>query len=320
MNRSFWLGFLLLFIVALVPLLLYALLSPPAANLQEIAQRTANELDRLIQLRQQQVFTIAAFPSIRAYASSSPELRSQRAAIALNELQSWVSSDTNVREVFVTDAQGIVIMATREGWNDNVSNRKFVQDALSGQLAVSPVTRDRGEFSIYYASPVLDNAREIAGALVIRVAAQELWDITPRGENYYAVLSDENGVRLDDSGAPTNRLASFAPLDVALATHVLNEQTYGAELPQVRSTNLPRAQQLVVQGAIDQVSAVDLNAGAVAGQRLVSKSWYVFVVNPQSPIVETLLRLLVPALVAVVLACGGAFLLSRLQFAQPDRP
>lgn len=313
LNRPLGMRFALLLGVALIPaLLLAALITPTSTHLKETAQRTANELDRLIQLRQQQVFTIAAFPSIRAFASSSPETRSPRAAVALNELQAWVASDTNVREVIMTDTQGIVIMATREGWNTDLSARKFVQEALSGQLVISPIAQDRGEFSTYYAAPILDNQKEIAGALVIRVAAQEFWDVTPRGENFYAIISDENGVRLDDSGDPARRLAAFAPLDPERATHIVQEQTYGAQLPQIRATNLPRAQELVTQGALDQLDAFDLNADAMAAQRLQSKLWYVLVLAPQPTFVEIFSRLLIPTAAAFLLALGGALLLNRL--------
>jgi C4-dicarboxylate-specific signal transduction histidine kinase len=313
MNHSFWLRAALLFTVAVVPMLLFVGFTvPDTTNLQEIARRTADELDRLIQLRQQQVFTISAFPSIRAFAASTPETRSQRAAVALSELQALVASDTNVREAFITDTQGIVTMATREGWNADLNDRRFVQDALSGLLVVSPIARDRGEFSTYYASPILDNDKEIAGALVIRVAAQEMWSVTPRGEDWYAVISDENGVRLDDSGDPARRLSSFAPLDTDLASKVVSEQTYGAELPLLRATDLPRAQELLERGVLDQLRPADFNVGSIATQRLISNAWVVLALAPEPSLTARFAPLALALLTALVLALGGALLLSRI--------
>ncbi|MCC7162859.1 MAG: cache domain-containing protein [Anaerolineae bacterium] len=312
-RRAFLWRLLLLLVVAVVPASLAVALSPPPApDLEEIAERTANELDRLIQLRMQQVFTIAAFPSIRAYAASSPETRSQRAAVALNELQSWVSSDTDVREAFLTDAQGIVIMATREGWNSDVSARKFVQEALGGQLAVSPIAKDRGEFSTYYAAPVLNNSKEIAGALVVRVAAQEMWGVTPHGDGYSTILTDENGVRLDDSGMPAFRLTALGSLDVGRATDILNSQLYGAQQPQILSTGLEQAQEIVRRGALDELRPADLNAGRVGARRLVSKPWYVLLVAPQASFGEMMIKYAIPFGAAVLMALGGALLLERI--------
>lgn len=311
-SRAFLLRLAILLGAALIPLFLFTALAPPPSNLKEIAQRTASEFDRLLQWRAQQVFTIAAFPSIRAFAASSPETRSQRAAVALNELQAWVAADTNVREALITNAQGIVIMTTLDGWNSDVSARHFVQEALRGQLAVSPIAQDRSEFSNYYAAPILDNQNEIAGALVIRVAAQEVWSVTPRGENFYAVLSDENGVRLDDSGEPARRLASLAPLDAVRATEIINAQTYGAQLLAPRATNLVRAQQLLTQSKLNELRASDFDANAFAAQRLVTKPWVVLILAPQPTFAEIFARLLIPTLVALFLAFGGALFLNRL--------
>jgi C4-dicarboxylate-specific signal transduction histidine kinase len=302
-----------LFAIAVLPLALYAALAANSRpDLRGIAERTAHELDRLIQLRQQQVFTISAFPSIRAFAATSPETRSQRAAVALNELQAWVASDTNVREAFVVDANGVVIMTTFEGWNQDLAARQFVQDALAGQLAVSPVAQDRGEFSNFYASPVLNNEQNIAGALVIRVAAQEMWGVTPRGDDWYAVVSDENGVRLDDSGDPARRLVSFAPPDTATASKIARAQTYGAQLPRVGATALTRAQELLEQGALDRLTPGDFDADGVAARRLSSKPWTVLIVAPRPTLPQLLARDALPLLAVVVLALGGAFLLDRI--------
>jgi C4-dicarboxylate-specific signal transduction histidine kinase len=314
LNRAFWTRVFLMTVAALVPLLLVAALDRRGNDdLKELARRTARELDRLIQLRQQQVFAIGAFPSIRAFTSTSPESRSQRAAVALNELQAWVAADTNVREAFLVDENGIVIMTTLEDWNEDVSARRFIQEALAGQIAVSPVAQDRGEFSNYYASPVLNNEKNIAGALVIRVAAQELWSVTPSGKSWYAVIIDENGVRLDDAGDPARRLQSFAPLDAGRAAAIVQEQTYGAQLPQLRATNLTRAQELLSQGALDQLTPADFDGSAIGAQRLVSKPWYVLVIGKGPTPVEGLARFGIPALAAILLTLGGAALMGKMK-------
>ena len=311
-NFPFVLRGLFLLCVALIPLVIYfASASPVSDNLKEIAQRTAREYDRLLRLRQQQVFTFAAFPSLRAFAASTPETRTQRAAVALNELQSLVASDTGVREAFMVDTNGKIIMTTLDGWDGDVSARQFVQDALRGQLVVSPVAFDRNEYSIYYAAPVLNNSGDVAGALVLRAAAQELWDVLPRGENWYTVLTDENGVRLDDTGDPARRLFAFGALDAARATQISRAQMYGAQMPQVRATNMERVQQLVTQGAFDQLRASDFNAGAFAYQRLASKPWTVLAIAPQPAWLELVSRFALPLFAAFLLALGGAFLFSK---------
>jgi len=311
--RAFALRFGILLSCALIPLALFAYLNPPAvSNLKEIAQRAANEYDRLLQWRMQEAFTLAAFPSLRAFAASTPETRAERAAVALNELKALVASDKHVREALIVDDGGIVIMSTLDGWGNSLAQRSFVQDALNGKIAASPVARDRAENSNYYAAPIFNNANEIAGAFVMRVDAQELWNVLPRGANWYAILSDENGVRLGDTGDDAARLTSFGAMDGARVARLVQAQTYGAELPFVRATQFERAQILATQGAFDQLRAADLNAGALAYQRLLTKPWTVLALTAQPSWSVALSALAAPALVALLLALGGALLLERV--------
>lgn len=313
MIRAFGLRFALLLFCALVPLGLFAYLNAPASrNLGEIARHTANEGDRLLQWRMQQAFTFAAFPSIRAFAASTPAARSERASVALNELKALVAADKNVREALILDANGSVIMTTLDGWGGSLAQRQFVQDALQGRLAVSPVSRDRGENSTYYAAPVLNNAGEVAGAFVMRVAAQEFWSVMSRGEDWYAVWSDENAVRLDDTGDPARRIMSFGTIDAARATIIAQTLQYGAELPLVRGTNLERAQALLTRGALDELRPSDLDATAIASQRLVSKPWTVLVLARSSLFPEDYSRYALPLIAAIFVSLGGALLLARI--------
>ncbi len=313
MSRAFLWRFAVILCGALVPLLLFAWLNPPAApNLKEIARRAAGEYDRLLQLRMQETFTFAAFPSVRAFAASTPETRSERAAVALNELKALAASDKNVREALIVDAAGTVVMSTLDGWGNSLAPRAFVQEALNGKIAASQIARDRAEYSNYYAAPILNNANEIAGAFLLRVDAQELWNALPRGEDWYAVLSDENGVRLGDSGDSTRRMTSFGAMDAARTARLAQAQTYGAEMPFVRAANFARAQTLVTQGAFDQLRAADLDAGELAYQRLLTKPWTVVALTPQPTWLATLSALAVPALAALALAFGGALLLGRV--------
>jgi len=291
-----------------VPLWL-AFHSSPTPDYTAEAQRIANEFDRLIRMRQQQVFAIAAFPSIRAFAASDAESRSQRAAVALNELQAWVAADQRIREAFVVDPSGNVSLTTAAGWNTFLGARSFVRAALAGQIGVSAVSRDRGEYSVYYAAPVLNNKGEIAGALVARVAAQELWDVMPRGDAWYGALIDENGVRLDDSGEPARRLMALAPLDAVRAVQIVNEATYGAEMPTVRATNQVAAQARVTQGEFTQLSPYEMDASALAVKRLETKPWTVAVVAPTPAPASVASRWMLPVIAALVLALGGAVLM-----------
>jgi hypothetical protein len=307
----------IILLAALVPLALLAgselVTAPPAASVE--ATRLAQELDRLLQIRLRETFTIAAFPSIRAFAASDPTSRAQRSAVALNELQAWVAADSPLREVFVTDSQGKVILTTGKTWNQDWSVRAFINGALQGKLDVSPPSRDAGEFSEYYAAPVLDNRGDITGALVARLAAQELWEAVNAASDpnsgTFALLVDDNGVRLADGGDAARTLVALAPLNSEQQTRIVKEQTYGAQVTLLRTTNLTRPAQLIRSGSLDALSPNDFGVRAVSAQRLTTKPWTVLIlVTGQSP-VQTLTRFVVPLLAAIIGAGLAALLLSR---------
>jgi C4-dicarboxylate-specific signal transduction histidine kinase len=268
-------------------------------------------LDRLFQLRLNETFTIAAFPSMRAFAASDPTTRAQRAAVALNELQAWVAADTQLREAFVVDLKGATILTTNKEWNQNWKTRPFIQNALAGKLDLSAPSRDLGEFSQYYAAPILDNRREIVGALVARIAAQELWSAVGSSASSYAVLTDENGVRLADGGDMSRNLVAWAALSPEKQNRVVSEQTYGSQVTLLRTTNFPHAEQLLTSGALNVILPADFGADAVGAQRLTSKPWTVLVIALTPSSSQTLSTFLLPLGAGLFLALVGALITSR---------
>lgn len=310
--RRFLILFAVIFITALLPLLLvFGMQVGSPQTLDSEALRVANEVDRLLQLRMREVFTLSAFPSTRAFASSTPDARAARAAVSLNELKAWVAADTNVREAFIVDPQGLVIMTTGEGWNVDWHNRAFVRQALAGKITVSAVAHDRGEFSIYYAAPILNNTRDIAGALAARLSAQELWDALPHDTAWYTVLVDEQGIRLGDSSDPARRLTAFGLLTPTEKGRIVEEQTYGSETLTLRTDNYPRAQELLVSGALDSLHASDIGAPTLAARRLTSMPWSVLLIGNQPSETPPVLQLGITVLVALVLSLAAAWILSR---------
>ncbi|MGE5140135.1 MAG: cache domain-containing protein [Rudaea sp.] len=304
-SKSLVVAFFLALVVALLPMLLYIaqeFYSPPLTPRVE-AGRLAGEIDRLLQQRMTQTFTISAFPSIRAFAASLPPERSQRMAVAMNELQAWVAADDQVREVFVVDKAGNPIGATGTAMKSGWANRSFVQQALQGRLAASGIVHEQNEFSQYYSAPVLDNRREIAGALVLRVAAQELWGaVSAAGDpslGRYAVLIDENGVRLADGGDAARNLTALGSLAVEVQTRILGEQTYGAQQTPMRWTNYGRAQELVAANNVGLIQASDLEVSALGVRRLDNRPWTVLYVAQGPVLTDILSRLFAPLAVAL---------------------
>jgi hypothetical protein len=200
------------------------------------AQFLAHQLDRTMQQRMVQTFTFAAFPSLRGVATADEATRSARMAIAYSELQAWVAADPNVRAVSIVNSLGIVILATDATINTNWSERVFVRQALAGQLYVSPPVREWGELSQYYSAPIINNLGEVAGALIVRVDAQEWWSVLETSND--VMLIDENGVQIANRATMPPLFVALAPLAAEVQTRLVAEKHYGAEITHIGSIHL----------------------------------------------------------------------------------
>jgi len=208
------------------------------------AQTTADAMDRTLQQRMVEVFTFAALPSLRGFAASDEAGRPARMAIANTELRAIVAADPNVRAATIVDALGVVTLTTDASMNADWSQRVFVREALAGRLHASPIVREFGEFSQFYSAPILDNAGEVAGALVVRVAAQEMWSALASD----AMVVDENSVRIADRSDKPQILVALSPLMPDVFTRTIAEKRYGAEVTQIPATNLTDLANAVKRG------------------------------------------------------------------------
>ncbi len=200
------------------------------------AQLVATAVDRVLEWRTFEILTFVALPSLRGFAASDETARPSRTAIALAELQAIVAADPNIRSAAITNQAGYVILATDATMNSDWSNRVFVREALAGHLYGSPTARESGQVSQYYSGPLVDNAGQVAGALVMRVAIQEMWDILKDQPNVWIV--DENGVKIADSSDKPKLFSSLVPLSGDVAADMAAEERYGNEVEQIRSANM----------------------------------------------------------------------------------
>jgi C4-dicarboxylate-specific signal transduction histidine kinase len=241
------------------------------------AKLIADTIDRTLQWRMSETFTFSALPSLRGFAASDEAARPARAAVALNELKAIVAADPNVRAASIIDPTGTVILTTDHSMNANWSERVFVAEAMAGHLYASPPARDFGEVSQYYSAPILDNSGNVAAALVLRVAVQELWGAfaTPPA----AMLVDEYGVRLVDRSDAPKTFSALVPLTSDAYTKILSVRLYGAETMQIPATNLTTLADAIKPGKAATLSYRDEKGTTMraAIQRILTFPWTVVV-------------------------------------------
>jgi hypothetical protein len=183
-----------------------------------------------------QVFTLAALPSFRGFATADENTRALRTAIALDELKAIVAADPAVRATSIVDSFGTVVLTTDNSTNAFWGDRAFVREALAGHLYGSVPARDFGEVSQYYTAPILDNRGEVSSVLVVRVAVAELWGAAASPSDSF--LIDEDGVRIGDWSLDRQVLVALVPLTPQMAASALAEKRYGSEQAQISATNL----------------------------------------------------------------------------------
>ncbi len=275
----------------------------------------ADTLDHNLQLRMVETFTLAALPSLRGFAASDLAARPARAAVAASELQSIVAADPNVRAASVVDPGGMVVLTTDASMNAKWGERIPVREALAGRLHASVPARDFGEISQYYSAPLLDNAGNVAGALVLRVAVQEFWNAFAAEPDVLVV--DENGVRILDWTSAPQTFVALAPLAPDVMAQALAAKKYGAEVTQIRATNLTDLAAAVQRNDGAPVTFRDSGGQTVeaALRRLKTNAWTVMVVKPEDALVGNVDGLLWDelkiGLVALFVAIGAAILATR---------
>jgi hypothetical protein len=287
------------------------------------AQFLADTLDRLLQLRMTQTFTLAALPSLRGFAASDETARTERAAIAQRELHAIVAADPNVRATSIVAVTGLVILTTDGSMGAHWGERAFVREALAGHLHASVPARDFGEVSQYYSAPILDNAGNVAGALIVRVAAQEMWSVFDAQTNTLVV--DEYGVRIADRLNAPQPFVALVPLAPETAASAVAEKRYGAEVTQIRATNLPALAEAIKREKATQLVYRDADGQTIhaALRRLVTNPWTVIVFEREDAIFattrETLWDEIKLMVVALTVAAGFFYAVTRFIFRAPEK-
>ncbi|MCL5951321.1 MAG: cache domain-containing protein [Chloroflexi bacterium] len=255
-------------------------------ELGDRASLLAQSLDRLLQSRMVETFTLAALPSMRGFAASDEATRPQRLAIARVELQSAVDADPNIRAGMIVDPAGYVSLATDDSIGQNYGDRIFVRQALQGQLYASPPAQDSGEISQYYTAPILNNAGDVAGVLVLRIAVQEMWGLVNTQTDVQVI--DENGVLIADHSASPQLFVSLMPISDTEKTRLLDEKHYGTRVVQIFAINAPVLAQAVRADNEKPFVYRDAKGRALIGviRRLKVNGWSVVAFTSQDSVLQ----------------------------------
>ena len=200
----------------------------------------------------------------------------------------------------------------------------------SGAAFASPVkiSQPTGKLSIYFSAPVHDDAGKIVGVLSMEYDASILQSIIKQSAEAFdlpggfAVLYDENFIRLAHSDTPEYILKSVTPLSAEKFAELQATGRLPAGTVEELSSNLPDAQQKLENVVnqpyfqTDYASTPGTNPDYAVGLRLSLMPWTIAFVQPSAAFLapaETHTRTnLLIALVVVGLVSAAAFFISRV--------
>ena len=203
------------------------------------------------------------------------------------------------------------------------SDRSYFQGAVSTGLPyVSAVefSQTTGQSSIYFSAPVLDDAGKLIGVVRVRYNAAILQQIVKNsakgfsGADSFAVLLDENNIRLAHSSLPELILKSVVPLPTDKLAQLQDEGRLPAGNAEELSTNLPEFQEALANIDTEPTFEADLAAGSAGleqGQavRLTAQPWTLVFVQTQTAFLapaetqtrtNTLIAIVIAGLVAAI--------------------
>ncbi|MBD2123067.1 ATP-binding protein [Trichocoleus sp. FACHB-262] len=329
--------------VALLPILILALLNQRStqkaltnnANLALLgaASQTALSLDSFIKTNLDAVRVEAQLPVLAKYLSLPAAQRPAMRTEVETTLLALGRKDTlNILSYALLDVQGqnVVDTYTVNIGTSETDRPYFQQPFKTGLPYVSPIQYSVSDrvASLYFTSPIRNALGKTIGILRVRYNANAIQrlvaqnsDLVAGGKGSFAILLDENQVRLAQGYAPELVFKSVTPLPAAQVKALQAAGRLPQGTPAELATNLPAFEQGLKntnQSAFFTtplaVNRDELNSAAVT--KLKTQPWSVVFVESQSlflgPIQAQIRATLLLAIAIAVLVAAAAITLSEL--------
>lgn len=323
-----------MFVALLALVLLYtrstrqALLGEANQTLYAAALRTATSVDAFLSTNLSTVRAEALLPEISEFVSLSPTEQT----VALQETSILeVLNTLRRKDLFHIESYGILNQAGRNIADtslpyigqDESETDYFRRSMETGLPYLSPVrfAERVGGVYFHFSAPIRNDVGVIIGVLRVRYSVGFLQQLVTQvrgsaGQGSFAVLLDENGLRLAHDTAPDLVFKTVIPLDPEIA-EVLRDAGRLPNLPlEALSTDVPDLYSGLLASDKQPFFVADAHDGttpleALAVVRLENHPWYVVFAQSQ----ETFLRPINRAVrVTVILAVLVAVLVTALAF------
>lgn len=241
---------LLLVVASLVPLVVAAwndiqdsrkrLVENTASLLAARADHVVAQLDTFHRGYQRSVRRIASLPHSSEFFRVGPDKIDRVKPVLKIILDTFPSSDSNIRGTAILDLSGIVKIATEEQLvGKDLSFRPYMHEVMQGAEVISNIHFAEPEVglapTIAYVAPVFSRDHKMVGFAALWVRADAFWRVMKEsnelaGPQSFAVMFDQQGIRIAHTYSddivfhPGGRLAP-AVVDAEVAERRFGDQT-----------------------------------------------------------------------------------------------
>ena len=302
--------------------------------LNTAAAHSALVVDSFIDDKLSEIRIYAKLYILQEYLSMPPSERpgSETEKALYTDMQTLSLLHPGISSVALLDKRGVDVADTvLDDVGKEKSDRDYFIGAVSSGLPyVTPVliSRTTNQSSIYFSAPVKDARGNLIGVIRVRydaVVIQELIEVNVdnfTGVGAFAVLFDENYVRLAHTSAPELILKSVVPLPAEKLTELQSggDPRLPAGTAEELSTNLPDVQKGLENLDAQPIFSADFAASGqgldqVVGVRLKSRPWTIVFVQAQevflAPVQAATRNNLIIAIVVAFLVAAIGFLMAQ---------
>jgi putative methionine-R-sulfoxide reductase with GAF domain len=310
-----------------------------AANnsLQGAASQTATRLDDFFRTNTTGIWADAQSPALAEYLTTlnpTPdlELKVKNTLAAFGQRNMALTSSYAILNVRGLDVQDTYPADLGQAKADRGYFRMVMQTGRPYASAME-ISQSTNRPSLFFAAPVHDRAGKIVGVLRVRFDASVLQDMITSayglaGRDSFAVLLDENYIRLADGQSPGDIFKAVMPLSAARVAELQAAYRLPARPIEDLATRVPafeRGLALADQQPIFAAPLASLKGAIATGavHQLTTQPWYVVVFQPQAtflaPAQAQLHLLIILTILIAGLAAGAALIFAQLLTAPISR-
>jgi len=249
--------------------------------------KLAKSIDRELSLKREKLVSLSdnctRIINRKAASATSPSIKSR--------LKIFIKRLSRSESVFVLDTNGDIVVTNADGIQiRNYVGRNFFKEAMRGDIFISEPALEQGKEYIYYSAPIRNYEKKIAGILVMRCQAEELWKLIEEEKDYLGkgslcILTDGYGVRIAHATDRNLIFMSWVMLDPAVKKNLEMERHYGEDITEIGFTEIPAVSKALAQsGGLYFIHPLVINAENNHGycMPLKEKNWKLIYTVPET--------------------------------------